>query len=232
MSAAFPILYPAVSKILEPTSLAVAQFVGSRPQGVLVHYTADRDSARARRTLVERQLGYHLVIERCGAVTQLCYLDRRVDHAGPSLWRGLSCNRWFAAVALVSWGELSEVGRAWNGAQVAPAETAVRPYNIGARRGRWDIATPEQEASLVAFLRWAVGLGVDPRNVAGHDEAAIPPGRKVDPGGVLSMEMHQLREVLCAERGIEPDITAEGPRPAAPAPATRRAPRAPRTRGR
>lgn len=203
----FPLVYPGVSKLIEPEAFGRGTFAHGRPQGVLVHYTADRDSQRVWRALRNQRLGYHLVIERGGSVTQMCYLDRRVDHAGAAIWRELSPNRWFLAVALSSWGLLNEIGRAWNGTPVPKDETERRPFNgqpPGGRLGRWDIATTRQEAALLVVLRWAVGLGIDPRNIAGHDEAAMPPGRKTDPGGVLSVPMPELRALLCREAGIEP----------------------------
>lgn len=200
----FPIVYPGAARVIEPTSMATGQFIGSRPMGLTVHYTADRDAERARRALVERRLGYHLLIGRDGAVTQLTYLDRRVAHAGPSEWRKMSCNRWFAAVALVSWGELQAGGKTWTGQPLAAAETGTRPYNVGSKMALWDMATPAQEARLLEVVRWFIGQGMDPRSIAGHDEAAIPPGRKVDPGGVLSFTMAALRESLCEDAGIDP----------------------------
>lgn len=212
--AKFPPLYPLVASIVEPHAAATGQFIGSRPQGVTVHYTADRDLKRSLKSLADRKLGYHLIIDRDGKITQTCYMDRRTNHAGPSEWRKLSCNRWHIAVALVSWGEVQKkqgrIYAAWNGAlledkDIDGSDVARRPANVGGALANWDAATKAQESRLVEILSWAVAMGVDPRNICGHDEAAIPPGRKVDPGGVLSFSMDTLRRSLCEHVGIEPE---------------------------
>ncbi len=187
----FPVIYPFVSAIYEPHAYSAGQFVGSRPFGVTVHVTADDSIERVRRTLKERHLGYHLVIDFDGKVTQLCYLDRRTNHAGPSNWRGNHCNEKFAAVALLGWGVLDKDDKTWTGEPVGNAVT--RPGNVGAGRFRWQPATAAQEKSLLDVLGWFRATGCDPANFCGHDEAAVPPGRKTDPGGALSMTMSQIR---------------------------------------
>lgn len=193
---AIPDLYPLVGSIVQPTSMAVGRFIADRPQGITVHYTADRDSERSRRALKERGLGYHVLIERDGTVVQLTYMTRRVNHAGPSLWRELSCNKWHVAIALVSWGRLDDKRRAWNGESIVADQCAQRPENISGRLAWWDAATDVQVRRLLEVIRWCLAFGIPPENVCGHDEAAIPAGRKVDPGGVLPMTMAELRQVL------------------------------------
>ncbi len=198
----FPTVYPMVASIVTPNEHAAGQFIGSRPQGVTVHYSADRDLQRVIRTLHERGLNYHLIIDREGKVHQLCYLDRRVNHAGPSLWRQQSCNRWHAAVCILNWGQLKKGAMTWNDIPLPAEDIARRPENVSFKMTLWDAATPAQEASLLMVLRWFVAMKVDPRNIVGHDESAIPPGRKVDPGGALSWTMEDLRNSLCDEAGI------------------------------
>lgn len=207
----FPTVYPLVASIIDPTAMAAGQFIGSRPQGVTVHYSADRDLKRTIKSLQDRHLGYHLIIDRDGKVYQTCYLDRRVSHAGPSEWRKLGCNRWHAAVCLISWGEVKKksgkIYSAWNGAELIDEDIdgkdiARRPANVGGALANWDAATDAQEGRLLEVLRWFIACKVDPRNICGHDEAAIPPGRKIDPGGVLSFSMEDIRNALCDEAGV------------------------------
>ena len=202
----FPAKYPAAASAA-PARVIGVPFKGQRPQGVTVHYTADRNVARTVRALNERGLGYHVIIDRDGKVTQYAPFTHRLDHAGPSLWRDLSCNRWHIAVSLVSWGEVQAKGdklyAAWNGAELADKDAdgediRTRRCNVGGRMAHWDAATSRQVDELYRFLAWCVANGVDVENICGHDEAAMPPGRKVDPGGVLPVSMADLRGTLAA----------------------------------
>lgn len=198
-----PSIYPLVRAIISPSEMLVAPFPGGKPMGVTVHYLADRDVERARRALREKKLGYHLVIDRDGSVTQLAYLSHSVSHAGKASWRELSPNRWHAAVALAGWGKLDDKGRAWNGAVIPTAERRKGPDVLG-KACLWDAATEPQASALISVLTWFVAMGIDPRNVCGHDEAALPIGRKVDPGGSLPWTMDELRRaiVLADDDGV------------------------------
>lgn len=159
--------------------------------GVTVHYTADRDLDRTLRALQARGLGYHAIIDRDGTVYQTVPLTHGVWHAGKALWGQFSPNRSHLAISLLSWGELEALApgayQSWNGQTVSTDEVASR---AGAH---WDAATPAQEAALVDFLVWACQQGISAENICGHDECALPKGRKIDPGGVLSMTMEELR---------------------------------------
>lgn len=199
MPGKFPVLYPTVASVIEPHAMAAGQFIGSRPQGVTVHYAADVDLKRVIDALRKRNLGYHLIIDRDGKVHQTCYLDRKVNHAGPSEWLDQSCNRWHAAVCLLSWGQLRKDRKAWNGASIPEGEQVKRAENVSKRMAWWHAATSAQERSLVEVLRWFVAMGLDPRRICGHDEAAQPPGRKVDPGGVIRWSMDGLREAAVSD---------------------------------
>jgi N-acetyl-anhydromuramyl-L-alanine amidase AmpD len=194
-----PPIYPMVSKILYPDSMTVGPLV---PIGVTVHYTADRDPERAAIYLRRKGFGYHLLVDRNGSVIQLAYCNKRVNHAGKAAWNGSSPNRFHIAVAVLSWGELSPEGMTWAGNRLPAAEVAVRNDLFGRERS-WDACTPEQELSLYKILTWAVALGVKPSNICGHDECALPRGRKLDPGGVLLLTMKEIRaamEKLCGKR--------------------------------
>jgi N-acetyl-anhydromuramyl-L-alanine amidase AmpD len=192
-----PRLYHGATTILTPDRMGVGPL---RPMGITVHYTGDRDVLRIRKALVDQGLGYHLIIARDGEVVQLTYLDLRVFHAGKASWNGQSPNRTHVAIAIESYGELQhEKGsgyRAWNGTLVAMDKIAIRPGNFNQTKYAWDAATTKQEASLMTVLRWFCSFGISPRNICGHDECAIPLGRKVDPGGVLSKTMVEIRKSL------------------------------------
>src|SRR5512138_1274907 len=106
MSKEFPDVYPGVSVLLRPDALCHEPFPDSRPIGAVIHYTADRDEERVRRSLEQTQLCYHLIISRNGNVIQHAWLHRQTWHAGKAVWRGFSPNQRFLGIALMSWGGL------------------------------------------------------------------------------------------------------------------------------
>ncbi len=194
-----PTVYPFVNKVIDPHVPAIGKFANGMPTGVSIHYSADRDLNRTIRTLKARNLGYHLIIDRDGTIVQTCYLDSRCSHAGPSIWNGLSCNRYHVAICVLSWGEVKKKPEgflAWNSAQVPAKDVVYRPFNIGGSKGYWDAATDAQEKSLIDVLRWFLMQGISYSAICGHDEAASPPGRKIDPGGVIRWNMDELRAML------------------------------------
>lgn len=189
----FPDVFPWAHKLVDPTALAVGPM---DPLGVVVHYLADRDVDRSIRGLKEAGLGYHLIIDRKGLVYQTTYFNLRVNHAGAAEWNGLSPNRHFIAIALASWGYLDNDNRAWNGATIDLKETALRPSNASGKMLRWDSATQVQETVLMTCLSWLMTKGISLKNICGHDECALPLGRKQDPGGVLPRSMKEVRVLL------------------------------------
>jgi len=191
-------LYPTIKSVNYPSALSRGEL---DCRGATVHYTADRSLPRVINDGISTGIGYHLTIDRDGSVHQNCWLDKAVAHAGDATWNGVSPNRHHVAVALLSWGIL-EVDRftgqkkTWTGIVLPDAEIAERPA-LNGQMCWWDKATPEQEASIVLVLRWLMTAGKFPAlNVCGHDECAIPKGRKSDPGGVLAAGMHGLRAKL------------------------------------
>lgn len=196
-----PDLYPRTQKLVNPMEFATGKMV---PSGITIHYTADGDAKKSIAALKGAGLGYHIIIDRDGTVYQTCYLSQSVDHAGKALWNGRSPNRHHIAVAVVSWGAVNfKDGKytAWTGMPLPKAEVQRREGNLGPGEYHWHVCTRAQEDALFAFLRWAVSKGIKPEDVCGHDEAAIPKGRKADPGGVISKSMKEIRDVLATKPG-------------------------------
>jgi len=194
-----PELYPMVSKILDPKALGLEPF-RVKPIGVTVHHAADRDADRVFAWLKQKRLGYHILIDRDGGVIQTTYFNLRVDHAGKASWLGYMPNRVHIAIALLTWGNVNKVGEkyfAWNKTELNVLDIAARKSYLGID-AFWDAATPKQEASLMTVLAWLVANGIDPAHICGHDECALPLGRKSDPGGTLSVPMESIRKDLIA----------------------------------
>jgi N-acetyl-anhydromuramyl-L-alanine amidase AmpD len=201
----FPPLFPKVDYIISPKDMSKEDFVSGRPEGITLHYLADRSVNRAHRTLVDGGLGYHIVIDRMGSVYQLAFLNRRVNHAGKAVWLGKSPNRQHIAIALASWGILTIKKGAfysWAGIKIPPSEAVARPSNVDGKTYVWDAATEKQEAKLLEILRWFVVLGINPEDICDHSECAVPVGRKLDIGGVLSVTTHEIRENLKLKHSI------------------------------
>jgi len=184
-----PEYYPNVHLILEPTKNLVGKFIGDDPSGATIHYTASRNLEATHKTLMDRGLNYHFIIDREGKVIQTAQLTHRVHHAGKAKWLDKSPNRSHVSVALLSWGLLND-GKTWVGKRLPVEETAHR------RNNTWDKATMAQEEALLHLCRWLVCMGIPPAGVCGHDECCLPKGRKVDPGGVLSWTMPEFRRLV------------------------------------
>lgn len=197
-----PDIYRGTDKLVNPLAMSAGPM--NDVKGVTVHHTADTNVQRVIDSLKAQELGYHIIIDRDGTVIQTTYMGHRVNHAGSATWLDASPNRHHVAVALVSWGSVQKKDgqfQAWNGAQVVATQVAKRPGNLGPQEYYWHVATDAQEKELIQFLRWAMWRGLDRESFCGHDECALPKGRKSDPGGVLSKTMAQIREELATKPG-------------------------------
>jgi len=195
-------IYEFVKTIVQPDILNVGKWENGSPTGITIHYSAERGLVKTVKAMARSKLGYHILIARDGTAHQTAYMDRTVNHAGPAMWNHFSPNKNHLAVSVLSWGELTKnekIFTNWAGGMVLASEAAYRPANSGTMAW-WDSATVAQEIELMRFLRWAMKtFGIHPKNICGHDETALPKGRKIDPGGVLSHRMNDLRKILATE---------------------------------
>lgn len=196
----FPNVYPGAGSLLHLGALASGKMM-NLPLGVTVHYLAERDPDKAISSLMRNKLGYHGIIDREGVFIQTSGFDNVVNHAGVAKWNYISPNKRHLAIALSSWGQLTKVHGndqyvSWAGSTVPLVDVVLRRGNIDSALHYWDKATDRQEDTLRKFLEWAVSQGIRACDICGHDECAIPQGRKNDPGGVLSMMMSELRSTL------------------------------------
>lgn len=170
-------------------SISIKPFPSTGPSGITIHYTADDSLVRVKKEMVSCNIGYHLLFDKDGKVHQTSRLDHTVNHAGVATWRGISPNRHHLALAVISWGKLDANKKSWSGADVsAPA----------LRNGSWwDACTSAQEASLIKACRYLVNrFNMCQDSLCGHDECALPKGRKIDPGNVMTFTMTDLRHML------------------------------------
>jgi N-acetyl-anhydromuramyl-L-alanine amidase AmpD len=164
------------------------------PVGITLHYSAGGSVESCINALKQKKLGYHLIIDHNGDVYQFAEFDKKLNHAGNATWRGLSPNSNHVAVCLINWGILTKK----DGKYINWVKSVIPENEVRERDGvYYQIASPEQEAALERFLKWAiVEQKIDPRNICGHDEAAIPFGRKSDPGGMLALATKEIRTLL------------------------------------
>jgi N-acetyl-anhydromuramyl-L-alanine amidase AmpD len=160
-------------------------------KGATLHYTASDNLSETVSYLLKKNLGYHIIIDRDGKTYQLADFNQKLWHAGKAFWNILSPNSYHIGIALMSWGKLTFVNgspRNWAGKEVKDYAKRNNKY--------WHIATEEQEEALYSILQFLVQNGIDPKNICSHEECALPKGRKEDIGGVISMTMENIREVL------------------------------------
>lgn len=167
-----------------------------KPKGIVVHYTAGGSAISSMNHLRSVDLGYHLLIERNGRVWQQYSLDSQCSHAGKALWNDHYPNNSFYGIALCNYGKLLKNGKTIYG--TTPQKSTLRNGEL------WEPATPSQEATLIYLCRWLIAhQGISHKNICGHDECALPIGRKTDPGGALSFSMQDLRDYLSQVGGPE-----------------------------
>ena len=175
----------------------VGEFMLGRPKGITVHYTAGGTATSSIDYLRKTALRYHLLIDRSGAVYQLVYLDRKVNHAGVSSWLGHSPNSNHIAIAVANWGKLDDQHFTWTRKSLPSDQVVCRPYNNRDAKAYWEACSEDQEESLLTALKFLCKHdGINPENICGHDESTA---RKIDPGGCLSLTMKEIRDTVCRD---------------------------------
>lgn len=173
------------------------------PVGITVHYLGSVNVTETAKHLDINNLAYHIIIDKGGYAWQMADFKKRVNHAGVATWQGYSPNKSHLAIAVASWGELkfeSKKLKTWAGQTFKAEDAAYRAGNLGLAKTWWDAATESQVEKLLEILRHFVLGGIHPMNICGHDECALPSGRKQDPGGVLPFTMVELRKLLMRDK--------------------------------
>lgn len=172
-----------------------------KASGLVVHYTVSGRSARSAlgvgRYMASKGLGC-LIMDEDGIIyyprnwSRNRWLKRRDDHAGKSSWGGKSSvSRYFMGMEICSWGAAGQQKGADDIRRIAEQHDNQAP-------GLYQKFTARQEQALINFCLWQLDTNPEFRieNIVGHDE--VSPGRKIDPGGSLSMSMPEFRQYLRA----------------------------------
>lgn len=176
-----------------------------KAMGAVIHFTAghygnDQDALNSLASMADRGYGA-IVLGRGGQFfkAQNQGLDDVVYHAGVSKWKDKeSISYYCLGIEVVCGGKLDKNGRTWFGTK--PPEEECR-YVLGkdnVETGKYHMFTPQQELSLRNFMLCQSLINPEFRFswVVGHDEIAVPKGRRNDPGGAFSMTMPEFRQLL------------------------------------
>jgi N-acetylmuramoyl-L-alanine amidase len=178
-------------------------------EGAIVHYTAGNQASGTIKwfQMQESRASAHFVIDREGAITQMVDLDKAAWHAGRGeiTYRGKptqrvnSCTLGFELCnhGLLIQGDdgqfYYEVGRELKlyRQKTQPKQAILRFSPTHEVVGWWEPYSDAQIASFTKLLLRLKENGFD-RAVAhllGHEEIAVPVGRKTDPGPLFPWEL-------------------------------------------
>lgn len=170
--------------------------------GLVVHYTVSGNSEKSAKGVVEwlASQGYGCMVMDLNGVIYVpegfAYMTDYGYHAGVSKWNNRSSvSDVFAGMEICCWGKNPPPSVPENEIRTVTTEQG---YVVA---GRYQKYTEAQEKSLINFCLWAKKNNPEFSfdNVAGHDEIRREAGKlgdKQDPGGALSMNMTQFRELL------------------------------------
>lgn len=199
--------YPGAIKLSQkmPTH---GTYANGWPRGAIVHFTSGRDGAE--KTInggIENGYAF-LCIQEDGLMCQAHPLSKWGYHAGKSKWPGLdgTVSDELVGIEINNAGKVDKLpdGRYKTWFNTYIPESRIR-YTKGVAnqdKGYYHTYTAAQEKCLVEFLLWMKSQAPSIFSfdfVLGHDEVAVPHGRKTDPGASLSMTMPAFREHLKAE---------------------------------
>lgn len=198
------LIYPE-SIAVEPALPTKGRYSKGYPEGAVVHFTAG--AYGLSELALARQLGFtYFLIDESGGVHQGFPLDRWGSHAGESEWKPLgipskSVSKRLVGIEVDCAGHLEADGhgnfKTWWGKLIEHENVRVVVDEENRKAGAYHVFTEAQEAALTKLILWLKANNPDVFNldfVVGHDE--VSPGRKVDPGGSLSMTMPSYRSYL------------------------------------
>jgi N-acetyl-anhydromuramyl-L-alanine amidase AmpD len=205
--------------ILKVVKSAKGEYPKKYPEGLVVHFTAGRykDGIKNAIDSIKSSPYFYMAMGTDGKVVQANPLNQWGHHAGQSSWiiegkkvDGVS-NR-LVGLEMCNPGRLDKVNGeyfTWFDKKNPIPSKEVRVISAdddNIQKGFYVPYTKEQEQGLIDFCMWLKLNNPNVFNfdyVLGHDEVAGKKGigfsRKNDPGGALSMNMTEFRELLKKE---------------------------------
>lgn len=181
--------------------------LGHTPKATVVHYTAGGSGGGSVSWLCNpmARASAHFLIERDGRKNQLVDLDQAAWHAGVGEFEGESNPNLFTIgielanhgfVQLINGDYYYEIGRSLKKYRRAEPRWAELVYDNGnSVSGYWEPYPDAQLDSLQELLLWLKDAGYKEAvsNLVGHEEIALPMGRKKDPGPLFPWERFSRR---------------------------------------
>jgi N-acetyl-anhydromuramyl-L-alanine amidase AmpD len=141
-----------------------------------------------------KQVSAHYVIGTDGRIVQMVALDRVSNHAGQSVLAGKQgVNSFSIGIEIVNWGALQQ-----KGCPHLFCNHYGKKYSgqspILARKQYWEPFTNDQYEALIRLTRYILSVTPTITHITGHEDIAIPLGRKNDPGGAF--DWNRIRMAL------------------------------------
>lgn len=187
-------------KLTEATQMPTPNHGGrlKDPSYIVVHYTAGRSAYSSARWLCSpaAKASAHLVIGRDGALIQLADFNVVAWHAGQSEWNGVhGLNNHAIGLELDNCGPVARVNGKWRslalGQDYADGDVVELAHKHGGPVRGWLLYSSVQVAMLEDVCRELVATYPSIKDVIGHDD--IAPGRKLDPGPALELDVLRSR---------------------------------------
>jgi N-acetylmuramoyl-L-alanine amidase len=158
---------------------------GSAITAIIYHFTAGPSLAGTLRwfQMPSSKVSAHYVIGKDGRIVQMVPLDRAAWHAGRSSLAGRSgVNRFSIGIEIVNWGALTKRGTSF---YTHSGRRYTGPPPVRSRGRYWEPFTEAQYRALTRLTRYLLSRFPTIRHVTGHEDIALPRGRKNDPGGAF-----------------------------------------------
>lgn len=166
------------------------------PSFIVIHYTAGRSAYDSARWLCNpaAKASAHLVIGRDGALIQLADFNEVTWHAGQSEWDGVhGLNNHSIGIEMDNCGPVTRVNGRWRalhlGKDYADNDVVEMQHKLGGPVRGWLMYSPTQIAMLEEICRDLVAAYPSIKDVLGHDDVAVPKGRKLDPGPAMELDV-------------------------------------------
>lgn len=174
------------------------------PKFLVMHFTAGLNAKGAVDWFLNpaSKVSAHIILDRDGTITQMVPFNQRGWHVGKSFWRGHSgLNDSSIGIEVVNYGPtpltsgdaepLTREGRRFPTPFNDPAGWVRAEHPLEKGRAQWWQKFTDAQFDVLDTL---VPLIVDTyniREVVGHEEVAIPSGRKTDPGPAFPLALYK-----------------------------------------
>lgn len=161
------------------------------PRYLILHFTANISVSGTVEWFQnpKSKASAHIIIGRDGELVQMVPFHLMAWHCGTSKWRGLGdLNSHSVGVEMVNWGKLKRR----NGKLKSWAQEVVEYDDAVEVMGEWWQRYPAEQVEVCANLSREIVRAYGLEDVLGHNEIALPAGRKSDPGPAFPLQ--QVRE--------------------------------------